>query len=161
MVRSRSRWRFLGQVRFVLLLTQMKPSFSSNQTGFSCTDPSSRLVPRTTRIGSAASFWTAGLRMGAFLAPAIDRAGDARWLDLDLDPAGAGALIVLLQIAMGQVIDVVAARVFGPIDHAALNLRPAPHVLGIDEKHGDAWIALKVLEPAAIRSTIDPEGSVL
>src|ERR1700732_1829728 len=98
MVSSRSRCRFLGQARLVLLFSQTKPSFSSNHTGFSCTEPSSRLVAITTRIGSAASFRTAGLSADAFLAPAIDGARDAQRLDLDLDPAGAWPLVILLQV---------------------------------------------------------------
>src|ERR1700681_4005779 len=132
-VRSGSRWRFFGQARLVLLLSQMKPSFSSNQTGFNCTDPSSRLVPTTTRIASAASFRTAGVRTG-FLAPAIDRPGHSQGLDLDLDAAGTWPLIILLQVAVRQLIDVLAARVFGPVDHPPLNLGPAEHLLGIDQQ---------------------------
>src|ERR1700737_1535061 len=108
MVTSRSRWRFFGQVRLVLLLSQMKPSLSSNQTGFNCTDPSARLVATVTRMGSAASFWTAGLSADAFLPPAIDGAGKAQRLDLDRDPAGPGALVILVQVPMGEVIDMVA-----------------------------------------------------
>jgi len=45
------------------------------------------LVAMVTRIGSAASLWTAGLSAEVFLAPAIDRAGHAQRLDLDLDAA--------------------------------------------------------------------------
>ena len=56
MVTSRSRWRFFGQVRLVLLFSQTNPSLSSNQTGFSWTEPSARLVATVIRIGSAASF---------------------------------------------------------------------------------------------------------
>src|ERR1700694_1804156 len=101
MVTSRSRWRFFGQVRLVLLFNQMKPSLSSNQTGFNCTDPSARLVATVTRIGSAASFWTAGLSANAVLPPAVDGAGDAQRLDLDLDPARPRALVILLKVAVG------------------------------------------------------------
>src|SRR5438132_4689008 len=100
-VSSRSRCRFLGQVRRVLLLSQKKPSSNSNHTGFSWTEPSSRLVPKTTRIGRPASVRTAGLSAAdAFLAPAIDRAGDAQRLDLNLDTAGPRPLIILLQVAV-------------------------------------------------------------
>src|ERR1700730_3968927 len=88
-VSSRSRCRFFGQARLVLLFSQTKPSCSANHTGFNCTEPSSRLVAMTTRIGNAASFRTAGLSAAA-LAPAIDRARDAYWLRLTLYVAGAG-----------------------------------------------------------------------
>src|SRR5438132_2885925 len=160
----RSRWRsgFLGQVRRVLLLSQTKPSLSSNQTGFSWTEPSSRLVPRTTRIGSPASFRTAGLSAAdAFLAPAIDRAGDAQRLDLNLDAARPRVLIVAPHVAMREVVDVLAAGILRPVDHATLDLRPAPHVLGIDQQKRDAWVALQMFEPATIGPTIDPEGAIL
>src|SRR3989440_1466977 len=162
MVASRSRWRFFGQVRRVLLFSQMYPSLSSNHTGFSCTDPSTRLVATTIRIGSVAIRWTAGLSPGAFLpAPAIDGAGHTQRLDLDLDPAGAGILIVAPHVAMREMVDMLAAGILGPVDHAALHLRPAPHGLGIDQQQRDARVALQVLEPAAIRSAVDPEGPVL
>src|ERR1700693_2316447 len=101
MASSVSRWRFFGQERLVLLFSQMKPSLSSNHTGFNCTDPSTRLVATTTGIGKAASFWTAGLSADAMLPPAIDRPGDAQRLDLDGDPAGTRALVILLQVPMG------------------------------------------------------------
>src|ERR1700730_18836879 len=108
MVTSVSRWIFFGQMRLVLLFNKMKPSLSSTQTGFNCTDPSARLVATVTRMGSAASFLTAGLSADAFLPPAIDGARDAQRLDLDRDPAGPGALVILVQVPMGQVIDMVA-----------------------------------------------------
>src|SRR2546428_4429442 len=112
MVTSRSRCRFFGQVRLVLLFSQIKPSFSSNHTGFNCTEPSARLVASTTRIGSAASFCTAGLRGWDRLPPpAIDGPGDAQRLDLDLDPAGARVLIILPQVAVRQMVDVLAAGI--------------------------------------------------
>src|SRR6266852_3302398 len=160
-VSSRSRCRFFGQARLVLLFNQTNPSFSSNHTGFNCAEPSSRLVAITIRMGNAASFRTAGLSAAAFLAPTIDRAGDAQRLDLDLDPAGAGALVILLQVAVRELIDVVAARVVGPVDHPALDLGPAAHLLGIDQQQRDAWVTLEVLEPAAIRAAVDPERTVL
>src|SRR5467141_5439572 len=109
MVSSRSRCRFFGQVRLVLLLSQKKPSLSSNQTGFSCTAPSCRLVAMVTRIGSAASLRTAGLSADVFLTPAIDRAGHAQRLDLDLDAARPRGLIVAPRIAMREMVDVLAA----------------------------------------------------
>src|ERR1700730_9989912 len=161
MVTSRSRWRFFGQVRLVLLFNQMKPSLSSNQTGFNCTDPSARLVATVTRMGSAASFWTAGLSADGFLPPAIDGAGDAQRLDLDLDAAGPRALIILLQVPMGQVIDMVAPCIFSPVDHAALDLGPAKHFLRVDQQQRDPRVALEMFEPAAIRPAIDPERAIL
>src|SRR6267378_5411855 len=57
--------------------------------------------------------------------------------------------------------DVVATRVFGPADHAALDLRPAKHFLRIHKQQGDARVALEVLEPTAVGSAIDPEEPVL
>src|SRR2546425_5916845 len=160
MVSSRSRCRFFGQVRPVVLLSQKKPSLSSNQTGFSCTAPSSRLVAMVTRIGSAASLWTAGLSADAFLTPAIDRAGHAQRLDLDLDAARPRVLIVAPHIAMREMVDVLAAGILRPVDHATLDLRPTPHVLGIDQQHGDSWITLQVLEPSSVGPTIDPERAI-
>src|SRR2546428_10062050 len=161
MVSSRSRCRFFGQVRLVLLLSQKNPSLSSNQTGFSCTAPPSRLVAITTRIGSAASIRTAGLSADAFLAPAIDRAGHTQRLDLHLDATRPRVLIVTPHVAMREMVDMVTARILRPIDHPTLDLRPAPHVLGIDQQQGDPWIALQVLEPATISPTIDPERAIL
>src|SRR3982074_626922 len=117
MVTSGSRCRFFGQVRLVLLFNQMKPSLSSNQTGFSCTDPSARLVAIVIRIGSAASVWTAGLSAEAVLPAAIDRPGDTKRLDLDLDSTSPGILIVTAEVAVGEMVDVFAARVLGPVDH--------------------------------------------
>src|ERR1700674_1732742 len=140
-VSSRSRCRFFGQARSVLLFSHTKPSFSSNHTGFNCTEPSSRLVAITTRIGNAASFRTARLSAAA-LAPAIDRARDAQRLDLNLDPARAGALVILVEVTMRELIDVVPARVFRPGDHAPLDLRPAEHFLRIDQEQRDPRIPL-------------------
>src|SRR5260370_40693972 len=105
---SRSRWRFCGEVRLVLLLSRMKRSFSSNHTGLNCTDPSSRFVATPTRIGSAASFRNARLSVAAVLPPAIDRASDPQRLDLDLDSPGARVLIVAHQRSMRHMGDVVA-----------------------------------------------------
>src|ERR1700730_1639369 len=161
MVSSGSRCRFFGQARLVLLFSQMKPSLSSNHTGFNWTDPSARLVATVTGIGSAASFWTAGLNADATFPPPIDRPGDAQGLDLDSDPAGTGTLVIMVLVTMGQVVDVVATRIFGPVDHPPLHLRPAKHLLRVDQQQRDAWIALEVLEPTAIRAAVDPERSVL
>src|SRR5438552_1913477 len=160
-VNSRSRCRFLCQRRPVLLLSQKKPSLSSNQTGFSWTEPSSRLVPRTTRIGRAASFRTAGLSADAFLAPAIDRAGHAQRLDLDLDAARPRVLIVAPHVAVREVVDVLAAGILRPVNHATLDLRPAPHVLGIDEQQRDPWVALQMFKPTAVGAAVDPERAIL
>src|SRR3989440_6405580 len=111
-------------------------------------------------MGSAASFWTAGLSADAVLPPAIDRPGDTERLDLDLDSTRPRSLVVLLQVAMGQVIDVLATRVFSPVDHAAFDLGPTKHFLRIDKQQGDARVALEVLEPTAIGPAVDPEGPV-
>src|SRR5467141_363077 len=100
MVTSRSRCRFFGQVRLVLLLTQMKPSLSSNHTGFSCTDPSARLLATVIRIGIAASRWTSGLSAEAVLPAAIDGAGHTERFDLDLDTAGPRPPVIRLQVAV-------------------------------------------------------------
>src|SRR2546425_9378215 len=93
--------------------------------------------------------------------PAIDGPHHPAGLDLDLDPAGAGVLIVAPHIPVGEMVDVLTPRIFGPVDHAPLYLGPAPHVLGIDQEQGDARVALQVFEPPAIRSTVDPERPVL
>src|ERR1700738_109876 len=58
-------------------------------------------------------------------------------------------------------IDVVAARIFSPVDHLAFHLGPAPHILGIDQEQGDARVALQVLEPPTIRPAVDPERPIL
>src|SRR6202023_3279918 len=58
-------------------------------------------------------------------------------------------------------IDVRAARIFGPVDHLAFHLGPAPHILGIDQQQGDPRVALEVLEPPAIRAAVDPERPIL
>src|SRR5256885_5818226 len=161
-VSSRSRCRFLGQRRPVLLLSQKNPSSNSNHTGFSCTEPSSRLVPTTTRIGRSASFRTAGLSANdAFLAPAIDRAGDAQRFDLNLDAAGPRPLIILLQVAVRELVDVLPAGVFRPVHHPTFDLCPAEHLLRVDQEQGDPWIALQVFEPATVGASVDPEGPVL
>src|SRR6267143_1657848 len=57
-------------------------------------------------------------------------------------------------------VDMVATRVFGPVDHATLDLGPAKHFLRIDKQQGDAGVALEVLEPTAIGPAVDPEGPV-
>src|SRR5438552_936835 len=122
-VASLSRWRCIGQLRRVLLFTQMYPSASSNQIGFSWMDSSSRLVAMTVRMGSAARRRTAGLRSIVRLAPAaIDGSRYAERLDPNLDPTGARALIILAHVAVRKVVDMLAARILRPIDHAAEDL---------------------------------------
>src|SRR5438045_3235140 len=70
-------------------------------------------------------------------------------------------LIVAPHVAMREMVDVLAAGILRPVDHATLDLRPAPHVLGINEQQGDAWVALQMFEPATVGPTIDPEGAIL
>src|SRR5438046_9724955 len=138
----------------------MKPSSSSNLTGFNCTDPSFRWVAITIRIGSAASFRTAGVSANAFLAPAIDRAGHAQRLDLDLDTAYPRILIVASHVTVREMVDVVATGILRPIDHATLDLCPAPHVLGINQQQRDSWVTLEMFEPAAVGAPGDPERTI-
>src|SRR6202022_3737617 len=100
---------------------------SSNQIGFSCTRPSTCFVAITISTGRAAIRCTAGLSASAGLAPvAINRSGHPERLDLDLDPAGAGALVVRAHVAVRKVVDMLTARVLFPLDHATEDLRPAP-----------------------------------
>src|SRR2546428_4000387 len=95
------------------------PSRSSNQIGFSWMDPSSRLVAMTIKMGSAASRWTAGLRVTPDLAPgAIDRSRDAKRLDPNLDPTSARPLIVLAHVAVRKMVDVLTTRILSPVSHA-------------------------------------------
>src|ERR671924_1075450 len=99
----------------------------------------------------------AGLASAGLAPVAIDGAGDAQGFDLHFDAARAGATVVLLHVAVREMVDVLAPGILFPLDHTAEDLRPAPHVLGVDQQQGDARIALQVLEPAAIRPAVDPE----
>src|SRR5918911_894920 len=112
-------------------------------------------------MGSAASRWTSGLSATAWLLPAIDGAANPQRLNLHLDAASAWAAIILTHVAMRQLIDVLPARVFRPVHHPAQHLRPAPHILGIDQQQRDPRIALEVLEPTASGAAVDPEGAIL
>src|SRR5207245_8070569 len=117
--------------------------------GFNCSVPSTRLVPTTVRIGCATSARTAGLRTATALPPpAIDGPLDSLRLNLDLDAPGARILVVAAGVAMGEMIDVLATGMFGPVDHAALDLGPPKHVLQVDQQQGDARVAMPMLEPA-------------
>src|SRR5260370_35630278 len=108
-------------------------------------------------MGRAASPRNCGRRVAAVLSRASDRARGPQRLDLDLDPAGTRVLIVAPQVPMRQMVDVVATRVFGPVDHPALDLRPPEHLLRVDQEQRDAWVALEVIEPAAIGAADDPQ----
>src|SRR5437899_4597644 len=155
---SPSRWTFFGQVRQRLLFNQKYSSPNSNQAGFSCSVPSTRLVPTTVKMGCATSARTAGLRAATALPPpAIDGPLDSLRLNLDLDAAGARILVVAAGVAMGEMIDVLAAGIFGPVDHAALDLGPAKHVFRVDQQQGDARVALQMLEPPSVGAPVDPE----
>src|SRR5256714_12642761 len=113
-------------------------------------------------MGCSTSARTAGLTAAIALPPpAIDRSHHAKRLDLDLDPAGSRVLIIAPHVAMGEMVDVIAAGILGPVDHATQHLRPAPHGLGVDQQQADPRIALQMLEPPAIRATVDPEGPIL
>src|SRR2546422_4095506 len=116
----------------------------------------------TVRMGCSTSARPAGLTAAIALPPpAIDRSHHAKRLDLDLDPAGSGVLIITPHVAMREMVDVLAAGILGPVDHAAQHLRPAPHGLGVDQQQADPRVALQMLEPPSIRATVDPEGPVL